>query len=57
MEDVSDHEYDHGEGVESSLVGAVESFPSEELLEDDDDGVQRCDLLDPLVDGVGRYET
>lgn len=53
MEDVCDHEYDHREGVESSLVGAVEFLPGEELLEDDDNGVQGCDLLQPLVDGVG----
>lgn len=53
MEDVGDHEDDHGEGVESSLVGAVEFLAGEELLEDDDDGVEGGDLLQPPVDGVG----
>lgn len=53
MEDVGDHEHDHRESVESAFVGAVQLLPCKELLENDDDGVQRRDLFQPLVDGVG----
>ncbi len=51
MEDVGDEE-DHGEGVEAALVGAVQLAFGEEFLENDDDGVEGGDLLQPLVDGV-----
>lgn len=52
MEDVGDEEDDHGEGVEAALVGAVQLAFGEEFLENDDDGVQGGDLLQPLVDGL-----
>jgi hypothetical protein len=36
MRDVSHEQHDHGEGVEASLVGAVEPHPREKFLQGDD---------------------
>jgi hypothetical protein len=40
MKNVSDHEHNHGKSVESAFVSAVELPNGEELLQNDDDGVQ-----------------
>jgi len=53
MGNIGDKQDDHGEGVETSLIGAVEPHPREELLKGDDDRMQGRDLSNPSIDSRG----
>lgn len=57
VENVGDHEDDHGEGVESALVGDVEALAGEQFLHQDHHVVQGAHSVQPLLDSRCRDQS